>query len=178
MSDVKIWSSYWPGTKDWAGEPFYLDLRKLWKWHVRAPDVWMPGANTLGILIPTHPVATAPRTPNYIIVGTKKGRASKGSANLHLGCAVWVVREDFLPDNSKLCLTSDFALGCQFAVVNATINVVTEQPYRNCCAYHDAPLFNYPATSIPKLQPRLGSGFSHSWLKWRVSTWPSLSSSK
>ena len=40
---------------------------------------------------------------------------------------------------SKLCLTSDLAFSGQSTVVDATVNVVTDNPYRNCRSYHDLP---------------------------------------
>ena len=67
-----------------------------------------------------------------------------------------------VPRDSKLCLYLYFACPGQPGVVNAAVDIIAEKRDRDDCSYHFTPPTFYPATSIPRLQPRCGSGFSHS----------------
>ena len=97
----------------------------------------MSGASTSEVEY--HPPGVPPPHTNHIIAGIKKAEPRKALPICTSGCATCFVREECLPVNSKLCLISDLAFRWESTVVNAAINIISKDSYRNRCSNHFSP---------------------------------------
>ena len=110
---------------------------------------------------------------------TQEGRASERPCLLvTFNNIVDQIIAPVLWSSAKEIRCSDAAMNSAVTLADAAIDIVSNDERRKQYSYHCAPSFFQPCTSIPRSHPKCSSGFSQWKLASRVSTCPSLSSSK